>query len=67
MTQATNYKTFKQLVGELATVKTAEDLRNLCANIDLSYQHDKITFKDNETLYGIINKFVVYTLTETDI
>lgn len=52
------YKTFKQLVVELSNAKTQEDLNIFCHNVDMSYQHDKITFEDNETLYRIVNKFV---------
>lgn len=51
----TNYKTFKQLVVELSNVKTTEDLYTFCHDIDMSYQHDKITYQDNETLYRIVN------------
>lgn len=51
----TNYKTFKQLVVELSNVRTKEDLNAFCADVDMSYQHDKITYQDNETLYRIVN------------
>ena len=51
----TNYKTFKQLVYELSNVRTKEDLNRFCFQIDMSYQHDKITYQDNETLYRIVN------------
>ena len=53
-----NYKTFKQLVSQLAEVRTKEDLWTLCGDIDQSYQHEKITYKDNETLYQIINHVI---------
>ena len=53
-----NGKTFKQLVRQLAEVKTREDLWTLCGAIDWSYQHNKITCQDNETLYKIINHVV---------
>lgn len=52
------YKTFKQLISQLAEVRTKEDLWTLCGDIDQSYQHEKITYKDNETLYQIINHVV---------
>ena len=39
----TNYKTFKQLVVELSNVKTKEDLNKFCFQIDMSYQHGKIS------------------------
>lgn len=51
----TNYKTFKQLVVELSNVRTKEDLNPICFQIDMSYQHGKITYQDNETLYRIVN------------
>ena len=53
-----NYKTFKQLVVELSQVKSKDDLYNFCFNVDMSYQHNKITYQDNETLYTIVNKVV---------
>lgn len=52
------YKTFKQLVTALSEIKTKEDLQHFCYEIDMSYQHDKITYTDNETLYKIINNVV---------
>jgi len=54
----TQYKTFKQLVAQLSEIKTTQDLWDLCGEIDRSYQHEKITYKDNETLYKIINNVV---------
>lgn len=54
----TNYKTFKQLVVELSNVRTKEDLYQFCCDVDMSYQHDKITYQDNETLYRIVNNVV---------
>ena len=56
----TNYKSFKQLVVELSNVKTKEDLNRFCFQIDMSYQHGKITFQDNETLYRIVNNERIY-------
>lgn len=52
------YKTFKQLISQLAEVRTKEELWALCGEIDGSYQHEKITWQDNETLYQIINHVV---------
>lgn len=52
------YKTFKQLVVELSNVKTQEDCFKFCHDVDMSYQHDKITYQDNETLYRIVNNVV---------
>ena len=58
----TNYKTFKQLVVELSNVRTKEDLNAFCFDIDMSYQHDKITYQDNETLYDIVRYVVAKEL-----
>ena len=52
------YKTFKQLIKELSEVRTKEALYDLCHEIDMSYQHEKITYNDLEMLYKIINNVV---------
>ena len=52
------YKTFKQLISQLAEVKSPEDLNILMGETDQSYQHEKITYKDQETIYKIINNVV---------
>lgn len=52
------YKTFKQLIIQLAEVQIKEDLYNLMGEVDMSYQHEKITYKDQETIYKIINNIV---------
>lgn len=52
------YKTFKQLISQLAEVRTKEDVWTLCGEVDQSYQHGKITYNDNETIYKIINHVV---------
>lgn len=50
--------TFKDLVIKLSEVRSKENLEALCIDIDYSYQRDRITYKDNETLYNIINNVV---------
>jgi hypothetical protein len=52
------YKTFKQLITDLAKVRSKDDLYRLMSDVDMSYQHDKITYKDNEIIYEIINNVV---------
>jgi hypothetical protein len=52
------YKTFKQLIAQLSEIRNKEDLWQFCAEVDMSYQHDKITANDNETIYKIINHVV---------
>lgn len=45
--------TFKQIVKEIAQIKTTEDLNNVFFDIDNAFQADKITWDDHETLYTI--------------
>lgn len=52
------YKTFKQLITDLAKVRSKDDLYRFMYDVDMSYQHDKITYKDNEIIYEIINNVV---------
>ena len=52
------YKTFKQLITDLAKVRSKDDLYRFMYDVDMSYQHDKITYKDNELIYEIINFFL---------
>lgn len=52
------YKTFKQLITDLAKVRSKDDLTRFMFDVDMSYQHDKITYKDNEVIYEIINNVV---------
>ena len=52
------YKTFKQLITDLAKVRSKDDLYRFMYDVDMSYQHDKITYKDNEVIYEIINNVV---------
>lgn len=50
--------TFKQLVVLLSTVRSKKDLENFCFQVDMSYQHGRISYKDNDTLYYIVNNVV---------
>ena len=52
------YLTYKQIINQLAEVRTKEDLQALCFAVDMSYQHEKITYKDQETFYNIVNYVV---------
>ena len=52
------YKTFKQLITDLAKVRSKDDLDRFMFDVDMSYQHGKITYKDNEIIYEIINNVV---------
>ena len=46
------------LTNIIPIVRCKEDLENFCFQVDVSYQHDKITYKDNDTLYYIVNNVV---------
>lgn len=46
-------KTYKQLVKAISNVQTWDGICEVEGEIDFSYQHEKITWEDNETLYRI--------------
>ena len=50
--------TFKQLVERLAEIRSEDDCNRFCGDVDRSYQAGKITYKDNETFYNIINHVI---------
>ena len=52
------FLTHKQLVKLLSEVKTTEDLWSFTHEVDMSFQHEKITWEDNETLYRIVNNII---------
>lgn len=45
--------TFKKIVEAIAAGTPVDEL---CGMIDTSFQQGKITWKDHETLYNIINR-----------
>lgn len=49
-------KTYKQIIADIAAAETKDDLATAGGEIETSYQAEKITFNDLETLYKIINK-----------
>jgi hypothetical protein len=49
------YKTFKQLVKLISEIKNEQQMNEVCYQIDMSFQNEKITFQDNEMLYKIIS------------
>lgn len=46
-------KTYKQLVEKMSEMETESDLNAICYEIDWSFQQEKITWKDHETLYKL--------------
>lgn len=53
MANAPKAKTYKQLVETISQMKTESDYNRTCYEIDWSYQNEKITWKDLETLNKI--------------
>lgn len=60
MTDTKTY-TFKQLVAMIAEIETEEDFNRVtCGAISRSFQHEKITWKDHETLWKLAEKVAGY-------
>lgn len=53
MTEKRTPKTYKQLVLAISGIYDWDSLCQVEGEIDFSYQHDKITWTDHETLYRI--------------
>lgn len=51
--------TFKKLVQLICAIRTKYDLDNACAQIDHSFNLEKITFADHEMLYELVAKINV--------
>ena len=49
---------FKKLLARAIEIETKTQLDELCGDIDRAYQSGKITAKDNELLYRLINKYI---------
>ena len=49
-------KLFKAFLARAMEIKTDEQLRQLCVDIDRAYQADKIKADENELLYRLLNK-----------
>ena len=49
--------TFKQLVVLISEIKNEEDYWEACGKIDISFQKEKITWKDHEVLFNILRNF----------
>lgn len=47
---------YKKLVGMIASIETREDFNKASGEIDRAFQSEKITWKDNETLYKLMQK-----------
>lgn len=52
------FYTFKQLVVRIAEADTTDldTCNELCAEVDSSFDRDKITWNDHEVLYKLIGK-----------
>lgn len=47
---------FKKFVKRLAALETREQADSLWFEIDIAYQHEKITWDDHQTLFALIGK-----------
>lgn len=52
-------KTFKQLVKEIAEIKTEEERLTVYVDIDNSFQHEKITWDDHQILYTLVFRVII--------
>ena len=54
--------TFKALVKEIASCKLGDENRcnEICGLINFSFEHEKITWDDHETLYTIMNAYFAH-------
>jgi len=41
--EVVKFKTFKQLVDTISNISSDEDFNEACGEIDISFQHDKIS------------------------
>lgn len=49
-------KNLAQLVALFANIETLNDINQACAEIDRSFNAERITAKDHENLFAIIDK-----------
>ena len=50
-------KTYKQIIDMIIKSDGIDsEIAEICAEIDRAYQNGKISWKDNEQLYALINK-----------
>ena len=47
---------YKKIIQMLIEARTHEDINKITAEIDRAFQHDKLTWKDNEQLYDLVAK-----------
>lgn len=50
---------FKKIVAAIAEINTREDVDNVLGMIDTAFQHEKISWKDHEVLFGIVGKISI--------
>jgi len=53
-TKALNYK---QIIEIISTIDSLEAFNTACGEIDISFQADKISWKDHEQLYKLVSRF----------
>lgn len=51
-------KATRRLLELIASIETEKELNRICTEVDRAYQQEKISYKDNELLYKLINKII---------
>lgn len=49
-------KAYKEIIEALAGVQTQADIDHICGMIDRAYHGGKISYKDNEQLYRLVQR-----------
>lgn len=50
---------FKKLVAMIVNIENHEDFDKVCGMIEITFNHDKISRKDYELLYALLNKITI--------
>lgn len=49
-------KETRKILEALTAANTQDDINSVCAAIDRAFQSEKISWQDNELLYGLVRK-----------
>lgn len=50
---------FKKLIGSIVEITNADDFNVTCAEIEIAYLREKITWKERELLFALLGKISV--------
>ena len=53
---------FKTLLQKIIEINNTADLTNVCSEIDMAFQKQKISFKDHEMLFNLINTHIIKSI-----